>query len=165
MSDVSVIAVEDVGMITLRGEIGLLAKAAGLSVPAQRMSVVSKGCRLNWMSPDELMLICPHAEVADRVAGLNAALSGNFATVADVSDARQVIDVVGKGAEDLLAHLMPVDFDRLAKGEVRRTRMAQVPAALWREGDGWRVVCFRSVAGYAAALLADAVQAASAAGA
>lgn len=162
MPDIGVGAATDIGMITLRGEIATLAKAVGMAVPEQRMSVESGGCRLNWMSPDELLLICPHAEVAQRTADLAAALEGEFATVADVSDARAVFDVTGEGGETALAHLMPVDFAALAPGEVRRTRMAQVPAALWREGTGWRVVCFRSVARYAEALLRDAAETARA---
>lgn len=156
MADITVAPAGGVGMITLRGELSVLAKAAGMGVPAQRMSVTSEGCRLNWMSPDELLLVCPHAEVGDRAAALTKALEGAFATVADVSDARAVFDLTGSLSEVALAHLVPVDFARMAPTEVRRTRMAQVPAALWREGAGWRVVCFRSVADYVHALLADA---------
>ncbi len=164
MSDISIVAVEGVGMVTLRGEISMLSEAAGMRAPAQRMSMVSEGCRLNWMSPDELMMICSHSDVANRIADLRRALAGKFATLADVSDARAVFDVSGHGVEDMLAHLMPVDFGRLDRNEVRRTRMAQIPAALWREGTGWRIVCFRSVAGYAADLLAEAARAVSPAG-
>ncbi len=158
MSEIVIAAARDIGMITLRGEISALAKAVGMTAPAQRMSVKSEDCRLNWMSPDELLLICPHEEVAQRVTDFARALEGEFATVADVSDARAVFDVTGGGAEIALAHLMPVDFASLAPEEVRRTRMAQIPAALWREGGGWRVVCFRSVALYAEALLKDAAE-------
>lgn len=165
MSDISIQTVRDLGMITLRGDIALLAKAAGMNAPAQRMSVAEDGRRLAWMSPDELLLTCPHGEVAARIRDLTAALSGQFATVADVSDARQVFDVKGQGVEEMLAHLMPVDFARMAEGEVRRTRMAQIPAALWREENGWRVVCFRSVAVYAGALLRDAADTAALTGA
>jgi sarcosine oxidase subunit gamma len=46
-----------------------------------------------------------------------------------------------------------VDFVTLAPGELRRTRAAQVAAAFWREGDGYTLVCFRSVAGYVMGLL------------
>jgi sarcosine oxidase subunit gamma len=34
--------------------------------------------------------------------------------------------------------------------------MAQIAAALWREGDGFTVVCFRSVAAYAMGVLTHA---------
>ena len=65
-------------------------------------------------------------------------------------------DLQGPGAQGALAKLCPVDFAALAPSEVRRTRMAQIPAAFWRHGDGWRILCFRSVAGYAEALLRNA---------
>ena len=158
MPDIAIATPAGVGMILLRGELSLLAKAAGMAAPERRMSVVSEGCRLNWMSPDELLLICPQPDAVRRTAELEAALQGEFSTVADVSDARKVFDVTGERAEIALAHLMPVDFATLAPGEVRRTRMAQVAAALWREGDGWRLICFRSVARYAEALLMDAAE-------
>ena len=42
----------------------------------------------------------------------------------------------------------------LPEGELRRTRAAQVAAALWRSGpDEISLVCFRSVAGYMMGLL------------
>jgi sarcosine oxidase subunit gamma len=46
---------------------------------------------------------------------------------------------------------------RFEPGELRRTRMAQVPAAVWMaDAQTIRVICFRSVAGYVSGLLEDA---------
>ena len=149
--------VHGLGMVTLRGDPAELADAAGLPPPEMRMSARADGEALLWMSPDELLLVCDDAPA--RAAALVDALSGRFATVADVSDARAVFDVTGPDAAGTLAKLMPVDFGALAPEEVRRTRMAQVAAACWREGEGYRVVCFRSVADYADALLRQAAAA------
>ncbi|UWQ20512.1 sarcosine oxidase subunit gamma [Jannaschia sp. W003] len=157
MSDVRIERRTGVGMVTLRGDLGLLCGAIGCAVPGQRLSVRESGEHVLWMSPDELLLICDDAPA--RAAALAKALADEFATVADVSDARAVFDVEGRDAAATLAKLMPVDFARLDPAEVRRTRMAQVPAALWRKGEGWRVVCFRSVADYAHALLRNAADA------
>ncbi|WP_298432031.1 sarcosine oxidase subunit gamma [uncultured Jannaschia sp.] len=161
MSDVTVEALPPVGMITLRGDLDTLGAAVadvtGCDRPDQRLRTEAGDHGCLWMSPDELLVTCGYDAAPEIAARLTDALGDAFATVAVVSDARAVFAMTGQGAEAVLARLMPVDFDRMAPTEVRRTRMAQIPAALWREGECWRVVCFRSVAGYAEGLLRNAV--------
>ena len=70
-----------------------------------------------------------------------------------VSDARAVFRVEGAKADQALAKLSPVDFATLGAKELRRTRAAQIAAAFWKDGDGFTVVCFRSVASYMMGLL------------
>jgi sarcosine oxidase subunit gamma len=42
-------------------------------------------------------------------------------------------------------------------GQFRRTRLAQIPAAIWMQDEGvMQIVCFRSVAQYAFDLLKNA---------
>ncbi|WP_299815705.1 sarcosine oxidase subunit gamma family protein [uncultured Jannaschia sp.] len=163
MSDTTVLAMDPVGLIALRGPLDVLAPAVeaetGCARPAQRLSTAANGMRVMWMSPDELMLICDHAAAPDIAARLTDRLGDAFATVVVVSDARVLFELTGPGAVLALASLMPVDFARLDPAEVRRTRMAQIPAAIWREGAAWRVMCFRSVARYAETLLRGAVPA------
>ena len=163
MSEVTVRAMGPVGMITLRGALETLGPAVeavtGCAQPAQRLSTEANGRRAMWMSPDELMLVCDHAEASGLASRLTDQLGDAFATIAVVSDARIVFELTGPGSVLALASLMPVDFARLDPSEVRRTRMAQIPAAIWREGMAWRVMCFRSVAHYAEALLHGAVPA------
>ncbi len=147
-----------VGMITIRGRLSdkgfakVLKKQCGLAVPGQRKVVQGGGKTLIWMSPDELLLVLPYDAADAEVAALDEALSGTHALAVNVSDARAVFDVSGAQARDVLAKLFPVDLstDAFGMGMIRRSRMAQVPAALWMEGaDRFRVVCFRSVAQYA----------------
>ena len=161
MSNGSVERVRGVGMVTLRGdpaELGAVMRdVVGLDPPERRSSVAGEGgLRLLWMSPDELLLACAGADAPRLARALSEGLVDAFATVAVVSDARAVFDVRGGAPHAALARLMPVDFDRMAEGEVRRTRLAQVAAATWREGDAMRVVCFRSVADYVEAALRNA---------
>lgn len=109
-----------------------------------------------WMSPDELLILTDAASergLADRLTG---ALAGQFATVVGIGDARVVFDISGPGADDVITSLAPVDLAALGETEVRRTRLAQIPAAFWREGGGYRLICFRSVAAYAETLLRNA---------
>ena len=148
------------GMITLRGDLGRLAFALaplGLDIPAQRAITQADERSLAWMSPDELLLMLPYAEAAETTRTLQEELRGEFATVANVSDARAVFALKGKGAPDVLAKLCPVDFAALKPGEIRRTRAGQVAAAIWVTGeDEMRLVCFRSVAQYMFDLLTTA---------
>ena len=146
------------GMITLRGDLAdkALVKAAsaasGARVPGQREAQVKGDSGLVWMSPDELLVLCPYGEVGKRAAAMAQALAGTHALAVNVSDARAVLRVTGAAAREVLAKLCPVDLapQSFAPGQIRRTRLAQVPAALWMDGDdSFRIVCFRSVAQYA----------------
>lgn len=152
-----------VGMIALRAK-GLKAldkaiKAAiGVKTPAQRRIEVNGDRACAWMSPDEYLLMLPYAEVAVALAKLSKSLAAEHYLAVDVSDARAVFRIEGDKAADVLRKLSPVDFDRLAPGEVRRTRAAQVAAALWKQDQGFTLVCFRSVAAYVMGLLTHSAQ-------
>lgn len=149
------------GMVTLRGDLSspvlaaAVKAATGAAVPAVRRIETGASGQVAWMSPDEVLLITPYARAGAVVEILRRELAGEFATAADVSDARALFTIRGPQARDVLAKLCPVDFSDFAVGELRRTRAAQVAAALWRESaDEWRLVCFRSVAQYVWDLLA-----------
>ena len=147
------------GMVTVRCDLASKAlakglKALGLSVPAQRRIVTADGRAALWMSPDELLVLVPYPDAVPTVAALEKALARDHALVADVSDARALFRISGARADQVLMKLCPVDFPALPSGEVRRTRAAQVAAALWRSGgDELSLVCFRSVAGYVMGIL------------
>lgn len=156
---------ELIGMITIRGDAGdkafpaAVKKACGVALPGQRALDRKGDKQLIWMSPDEWLLVLPYNQADATVAELEKALNGVHSLVVNVSDARAVFDVIGPQARDVLAKLFPVDLSVAAFGEgmIRRSRMAQVPAALWMEGpNSFRVVCFRSVAQYAFDVLCTA---------
>lgn len=153
------------GMITLRGKLGSEALGAavksltGLGVPQRRAILSEGGKTVAWMSPDELLLILPYGDVDAAIASLSEALKGEHAMAVNVSDARCAFKVTGKGAREALAKLCPVDLSPAAfgPGELRRTRAAQVAAALWMSGEEeFTLVAFRSVAGYVMGLLTAA---------
>ncbi|MEM7441658.1 MAG: sarcosine oxidase subunit gamma family protein, partial [Pseudomonadota bacterium] len=86
---------------------------------------------------------------------------GQHALAVNVSDARAIFQVSGPIAREVLAKLAPVDFSREAfrPGQFRRSRLAQVPAAIWADDeDIFRIICFRSVAEYVFNLLKVAAQ-------
>lgn len=151
------------GMITLRARgVKALDKAVkavtGTKLPAQRRIEVKGDHACAWMSPDEYLLILPYPQVAEALAMLAKALAGEHHLAVDVSDARAIFRIEGDKAVEVLRKLSPVDFDRLEPGEVRRTRAAQVAAAMWQQDQGFTLVCFRSVAPYVMGLLAHSAQ-------
>jgi sarcosine oxidase, subunit gamma len=154
------------GMITLRAK-GLksLDKAiktvTGTKTPAQRRIEVNGDHACGWMSPDEYLIILPYAEVAEALAKIAKTLGSECYLAVDVSDARAVFRIEGDKAADVLRKLSPVDFDHLAPGELRRTRAAQVAAAIWHQDQGFTLVCFRSVAAYVMGLLTHSAAAGS----
>ncbi|MFV0515647.1 MAG: sarcosine oxidase subunit gamma [Jhaorihella sp.] len=161
------------GMVTLRGDLSARAvhKAAtgatGARMPdANRISMAGDS-GLCWMSPDELLVLCPYAGAENTAGSMRKALGKTHALAVNVSDARAMFRVSGGAAREVLAKLCPVDLSPAAfgPGQFRRTRMAQIAAAIWMEDDGsFRIVCFRSVAEYAFNLLKAAAQPGSAVG-
>ncbi len=161
------------GMITLRGDLDTRAvksavkAAVGVAVPGVNQVTLAGETGACWMSPDELLLLCGHADAVQTVAGLSEALAKSHHLAVNVSDARAVFRVSGPFAREVLAKLCPVDLSPGAfePGMIRRTRMAQVPAAIWMDGaDTFRVVCFRSVADYVFGILKAAADADAAVG-
>ncbi|TNF59257.1 MAG: sarcosine oxidase subunit gamma [Rhodobacteraceae bacterium] len=155
------------GMITLRGDLASvkIRKAAtgvaGVDMPGQGRANCDGDRGLCWMSPDELLVLCPYDTVAADIEKMRKTLAGEFALAVDVSDARCVFDVSGSAAREVLAKLAPVDLSPAAftPGMFRRTKLAQVPAAIWMRDDRtFRIVVFRSVAQYAFDLLKVAAQ-------
>lgn len=151
------------GMILLRGRPEVLAPAAqvvGLAAPAQRQIVAEGDRALAWMSPDEWLLLCPRDQAGGLLRDMGAALAGRHHLLADVSDMRSLFAIEGPAARDAIARLAPVDMDRLPAHELRRTRLAQIAAALWRDDGGVvTLMCYRSVARYAFDLLSQAAAA------
>lgn len=150
------------GMITLRGdlaskEVKAAVKAAtGLAVPGQRQALSGKDTAALWMSPDELLLMCPYGDVAAVIEKIETALAGQHFLAVNVSDARTFLRISGAGAREVLAKVCPVDLspEAFTPGMFRRTRMAQVPAAFWLDEAGaFHLICFRSIADYAFNLL------------
>jgi len=147
------------GMISLRvkpGVAGLdraIREVIGTGVPATRRIEVAGERAVAWMSPDELLLMLPYGDTGAAMGVIGQMLAGEHHLAAVVSDARAVFRIEGDKADQVITKLCPVDMDRLAEGEVRRTRAAQVAAAFWRQGHGFTLVCFRSVAPYVMGLL------------
>jgi len=156
--------VEGRGMITFRGDLknpatnAAVKAVTGHDIPKPgQISGNGEGGVL-WMSPDELLLLVGYERVNDTLDAITTALVGEFHLTADVSDARAVFRIEGSNAAHVLARLSPVDVhpDVFGIGNMRRSRLAQVAAAFWRDETGFDLVCFRSVGDYVETLLATA---------
>lgn len=161
------------GMIALRGDPATKpVKSAATGVTAAKLPAMGQILRgktgaIAWMSPDELLLFCPYEDAGAALDKATAALGAAHGLAVDVSDARAVFRVEGPCAREVLAKLFPIDFAPSAfePGRFRRSRMGQIAAAVWMEPDGsFGILCFRSVADYAFALLKEAAQPGSAVG-
>jgi sarcosine oxidase subunit gamma len=152
-------------MITLRGDLSsaALQKAAcdltGCDFPGKLGITGTSESGLCWMSPDELLILCTYAQAHAATAQLTEALKGTHHLVANVSDARAMLSLTGGAPREVLAKLSPADMSAtaLAPGTLRRSRLAQVPAAVWIDDTGSAyVICFRSVAQYVFDILKSA---------
>lgn len=153
------------GMITIRGDMAapMMRNAAtglaGVDMPVQRGIAIEGERAIAWMSPDELLVLLPYAEVASAMSTLDTNLADQLVSAVDVSHARTILSVTGDdiAVRETVAKVCPVDMapGRFGPGEIRRTRLSQIPAALWMPAPGEvQVICFRSVAAYALEVLA-----------
>jgi len=157
------------GMVTVRGDLAsaklkdAVTGAAGVNFPARTGAVLDGARGLAWMSPDEVLVLLPHGDAGGAVAAMRAALAGEHSLIVDVSDARAVFRLEGEGRliREVLAKLTPADMraSALPIGAMRRTRLAQVPAAVFfHEAGAAEVICFRSVAEYVFGILRNAAR-------
>lgn len=155
------------GMITIRGDLTSAAlrsathETTGVDFPDVGEAKGDGEHGLCWMSPDELLVLLPYDSVEAAAASISKGLSGEHSLVAPVSDARALFRLEGEGdaIRDVLAKLTPADLRNSAFpiGRIRRTRLSQVPAAIWfQQEDVCELICFRSVAEYVFNLLKNA---------
>lgn len=145
---------EPVGMITLRGDPGTetlaqaIRNALGCAVPEHRRIEFGDDGSVAWMSHDELLIRVPRNDVETVLAGLEDALDGENVLFSDVSDARATFNIRGPSAREVLAKGCPSNLSRDAfgPGDFIRTRLGQVPVAVWMpDQESVSLMCFRSV--------------------
>ena len=147
-------------MVQLRGDFGnaAFADAVRLSIGGEfpdplTMARGDHGA-VAWMSPDELLLF-PEGSAAEAASRFGERLDGHHHLALDVSDMRAEILLEGEAVREVLAKVVPLDVAALEPGAVRRTRLSQVPAAVWLADERTaHVICFRSVARYVFDVLA-----------
>ena len=141
-------------MMTYRGDLGsetlalAIGAACGCAIPERRRIEISGGCFVAWMSHDELLIRVPEDKLESVLADLDDALGGEHALLSDVSDARVTFSITGLHARETLSKGCPsnLSHDAFGPGDFIRTRLGQVPVALWIPGpESIALMCFRSV--------------------
>jgi sarcosine oxidase subunit gamma len=157
---ISVSAVNDRGMIDLRGDLNdsrftaAVKKVLSQSLPGTpRSSAAKDDISVLWLSVDQWLITCPRARTAALLTALNKALTGIHSLVVDVSDARSIIRLEGQGAREVLMKGAPVDLttQEYERGYVRRLRFAELAALVHIVSDQPDILdlyVFRSYADY-----------------
>ena len=158
------------GMLMVRGDLadpvvaGAVQAVTKAEMPGKLSMTHGEGAIVCWMSPDELLVMVPPESRESAAQSMSDALSEKHHLVADVSDMRAVFRVCEPRARDTLAKLVPLDLSPSAfgEGDFRRTRLAQVAAAVWFEdhadGQALGVMVMRSHAEYAFGVLRAAAE-------
>lgn len=128
-----------VSVAPFRGRSGAVADALGAPLPeAGRIAALTDGSRVLWSGLDQWFLRGPAGDVEGLLAGL--------AAVTDQSDGWTALALVGPGAAEVLARLVPVDLDPAAfqPGAVARTQLRHMMCVLIAVEDGFEILVMRS---------------------
>lgn len=129
----------------------VLTTAHGLPFPAPGALLSKDGACIAWSGLDQAFLM---GVVADP--GL-----ASYGALTDQSDAWVRLVLVGPMARDVLARLVPIDLAPGAcpPGSARRTLLGHMPALiLHRDGEGFEIMTFRSMAATAVHELTDVMR-------
>ncbi len=162
MSEVRIRKIASAGMVTLKADLSDDAVIGALNgVPSLRRAGFRQDRTVLWMAPDEVLKIMHRGDPATAVADLSRRLDAIPHLAVDVSAARCHFALIGPRSREVLSKLTPADLHPAAfrRGDVRRTRLAQVAAVLWVAEDGAiHLAAFRSVADYVHDLLVHAAR-------
>ncbi len=130
---------QDIGLIDLRvlpkwrTTLAVAANELGFALPqAPRTSNSGRGRTALWWSIDQWIVTGPRSRTQLLAKKLETALGQAHAMVTDVSDTRAIIRVSGDQAREVLmkgccVNLLAPD---VTPGHVRRTQIAEIPAAI-----------------------------------
>lgn len=116
------------------------------------------GVSIQWVSPDEWLVIVPGGREFETEKRLRAALTGHFA-VMNVSGGQTVLELSGKAAREVLMKCTGYDVHPTSfpVGKGVSTTFAKSTAVIRRVGeDRWELVIRRSFAHYIYRWLLDA---------
>jgi sarcosine oxidase subunit gamma len=133
---------------------------AALGVPAEPNTVAyGAGWDLLWLGPDGWLVVADPGNAVAIAAALEGSLSGEHHSAVDVSAARAVLELRGRGRLELLASACPLDLHPRAWGEGRcaQTLLGAAPVLLQERSGTTRVFVRPSFADYVVDLLLAAV--------
>lgn len=148
------------GLINLRGDPARLSARLTQKLPlAPRPNTIAQ--QDLWTSlglgPDEWLLLGPPDRVADVLGHMTALLADCHASIVDVTDQWQLLELAGDRKDDLLSALSPLDPALLSPGRCAQTLMAKAAVVLFAVEDGraYRFLVRSSFARYLIAAIRD----------
>lgn len=153
------------GHLTLRGDGKDAAfaegvhKALGLELPVA-LGLVAKGdSSVQWMSPDEFLVIVPRGEELATEQRLREALDGQHIQVVNVSGGQTLLELSGPNVRDVLMKSTSYDVhpSQFPVGKAVGSNFAKTQLYIRHTGeDTWELLVRRSFADYIWAWLQDA---------
>ncbi len=127
-----------ISIAAFHGQTAALSAALGVELPLTATSVRAGQALYLWSGPDAWLV----------VGGDVDTLTTPHAAVTDQTDGRAVFSVSGPHARDALAKLIPIDLDDsvFPDGATALTLAGHIGVQIWRDGEAFRLACFRSFA-------------------
>ncbi|MDX3741830.1 sarcosine oxidase subunit gamma [Pseudomonas sp.] len=145
------------GHLTLRGDghnpefAAGVHKALGLELPVALTVVANKDMSLQWVGPDEWLLIVPGGQELAVEQKLRAALEGQHIQVVNVSGGQSLLELRGPNVRDVLMKSTSYDVhpNKFPVGKAVGTVFAKSQLVIRRTAeDTWELVIRRSFADY-----------------
>ena len=131
------------GYITIRGNaqqpefLAAVKLALMADIPTLPCSMlVSNGCSIYWLSPDEWLITCPREQMQSLQQSLKAALTGIHSQVVDNSGGYTTVILSGKNASDVLQHCTIYNLHHLKANHVVGTTFGKMSVYLYRHVEG-----------------------------
>lgn len=128
----------------------LLQKTFGIGLPEIGKATDNGEVKAIWFGQGQYLLTAP---APDGIA--------DIAAVTDQTDAWATVLLTGDGVAEVLARLVPVDMRPTAfpEGSAVRTLLGHMTVSITRDGAGYRIMAFRSMAVTLAHEIAGAMEA------
>lgn len=145
------------GHLTLRGNghdpafAGGVHKALGLELPVALTVVANGDLSLQWVGPDEWLLIVPGGQEVAIEQKLRAALEGQHIQVVNVSGGQSLLELRGPNVRDVLMKSTSYDVhpNNFPVGKAVGTVFAKSQLVIRRTAeDTWELVIHRSFSDY-----------------
>ncbi len=131
----------------------------GLKLPKKALSsTANKDYVINWISPDEVLLLVPEKTEFDVETKLRELMTGHFAIV-NVTGGQTVLELSGERAETILKKSSSYDFclSNFPVGKVVTTVFSKSQAVIRRIGDdSFQLIIRRSFSDYVWKWIVDA---------
>lgn len=153
------------GHLTLRGDAkdsafaGAVHQALGLELPSALMLVTAGETSLQWLGPDEWLLVVPSGTEFAVEQKLRAALDGQHISIVNVSGGQTLLELTGPKVREVLMKSSSYDVhpNNFPVGKAVGTVFAKSQLVIRHTGeDTWELVVRRSFADYVWLWLQDA---------